>query len=185
MRFLMNKMVRDKVRESFIEGDTCKIRYLQGSDYIKALMVKLVEECEELKEAQDQQSRLLEAADMMEIIYSCCKYYNIKIDLRFTDKMHNQNSLDLDYCVQACINALKNQNQPNIAIDNLIGCICNIILPCLPNELELARIDKRNKLGGFDDGVFMTYVDVPETSPFYSHLLSEPNKYKQIRESNY
>lgn len=174
----MNKMVRDQMSDNFTEGDTCKIRYLEGLDYIKALMVKLVEECEELKEAEDQQSRLLEAADMMEIIYSCCKYYNIKIDLRFTDKMYNQNSLDLDYCVQACINALKNQNQPNIGIENLIRCIHNAILPSLPNELELARIDKRNKLGGFDDGAFMEYADVLETSPFYLRLLKEPNKYK-------
>jgi len=180
MRFLMNKMVRDKVRESFIEGDTCKIRYLQGSDYIKALMVKLVEECEELKEAEDQQSRLLEAADMMEIIYSCCKYYNINIEIgtSFVENKDNQDNFNLNYCVENCINALENENHANIAIENLIRCIYNVILPSLPNELELARIDKRNKLGGFDDGAFMEYADVLETSPFYLRLLKEPNKYK-------
>ena len=42
MRFIMNKMVRDQISDNFTEGDTCKIRYLEGPDYIKALMLKLV-----------------------------------------------------------------------------------------------------------------------------------------------
>jgi len=62
------KLVRDRIPE-IIEagGQTCTTRILQGDEYLQALLTKLVEEAQEVKEAAVYQ-RPEELADVLEVV---------------------------------------------------------------------------------------------------------------------
>lgn len=64
----MGKLVRDLIPE-IIErsGGTPKVRLLAESEYVEALHEKLLEEAEELRQA-DANARLEEAADVYEVL---------------------------------------------------------------------------------------------------------------------
>lgn len=50
----------------------------------------------------------------------------------------------------------------------------------LPHELEEKRIEKRIKTGGFEKGVYIHYVDIPQDSPLLDYFLSQPQKYPEM-----
>jgi len=64
----MGKLVRDRIPEIIAaEGRRAHVRVLDDGEYVAALLHKLVEEVDELGEA-DPQHRLVEAADVYEVL---------------------------------------------------------------------------------------------------------------------
>jgi predicted house-cleaning noncanonical NTP pyrophosphatase (MazG superfamily) len=64
----MGKLVRDRIPEIIeAEGRTPHVRVLNDGEYVAALLHKLVEEVDDLREAEPAQ-RLVEAADVYEIL---------------------------------------------------------------------------------------------------------------------
>lgn len=68
MKHIHNKLVRDRIPE-IIENDhkTCATRILDNNEYLKCLKAKLLEECHEVIEA-DEDSIKKEIADVLEVL---------------------------------------------------------------------------------------------------------------------
>lgn len=79
--YTANKLVRDnipKIIES--KGNTCDCVILEKENYIKALKLKLIEEANEVKEAETKESTMEEIADVLEVLYAYMKEENIKME---------------------------------------------------------------------------------------------------------
>jgi predicted house-cleaning noncanonical NTP pyrophosphatase (MazG superfamily) len=49
-----------------------------------------------------------------------------------------------------------------------------------PAELNLAKMGKREKVGGFDDGLYIEHIEVPYDSPHLATFSSRPHKYPPL-----
>jgi predicted house-cleaning noncanonical NTP pyrophosphatase (MazG superfamily) len=68
MKEVHQKLVRDKIPEIILKsGNNCKINPLSESEYLQALKVKLIEESEEVANANSE-DLLKELADLYEVI---------------------------------------------------------------------------------------------------------------------
>ncbi len=78
IKFRCNKLGRDKGLEGFkAEGIMPKYRILAGKALCHELKHKLIEESEEVKDAQNLQEVIVELADVLEVIDGLCKAYGI------------------------------------------------------------------------------------------------------------
>ncbi|MFR8979282.1 phosphoribosyl-ATP pyrophosphohydrolase [Catenibacterium sp.] len=68
MKHIYNKLVRDRIPE-IIENDhkTCKTRILDSNEYIECLKTKLLEECNEVINAEGEDIKK-EIADVLEVL---------------------------------------------------------------------------------------------------------------------
>ncbi len=78
MKYIYNKLVRDKIPENInsIEGRKCNFKILNNDEYLKELDKKLFEEAHEFIEDHS----IEELADLMEVIFAIMKYKNILIE---------------------------------------------------------------------------------------------------------
>lgn len=78
MKYIYNKLVRDKIPENIdkIEGRKSNYKILEDKEYIEELDKKLFEEAHEFIEEHSVE----ELADLMEVIYTIMKINNISID---------------------------------------------------------------------------------------------------------
>ena len=78
MKYIYNKLVRDKIPENIdkMEGRKANYRILEDRQYLEELDKKLFEEAHEFVEEHSVE----ELADLMEVIYTIMKINNISID---------------------------------------------------------------------------------------------------------
>ncbi len=75
-----NKLVRDLIPEIINQsGRTCKAVTLNDAEYKRALLEKLLEECQEAINADDD-GLIMELADLVEVIEAILKFENVSID---------------------------------------------------------------------------------------------------------
>lgn len=69
MKQIHNKLVRDRIPE-IIENDhkTCATRILNDEEYLACLKSKLLEECHEVIDAEDEDNIKKEIADVLEVL---------------------------------------------------------------------------------------------------------------------
>ena len=73
-----NKLVRDNIIELIKrDGHTPTFRELKQDEYLKELLVKLVEEASEVADATDDAERIVELADVLEVIDAIKIAYSI------------------------------------------------------------------------------------------------------------
>lgn len=78
--FICNKLGRDKGLETFKkDGITPHYRLLTGKKLQEALICKLLEECNEVQEADNVQEMIAELADVLAVINGLCKAYSISL----------------------------------------------------------------------------------------------------------
>lgn len=78
VKFRCDKLGRDKGLEGFkSEGVIPHYRILQGKELIDALQCKLIEEAEEVLQAENAQECVAELADILEVIDGLCRAYGI------------------------------------------------------------------------------------------------------------
>jgi predicted house-cleaning noncanonical NTP pyrophosphatase (MazG superfamily) len=78
---MCNKLGRDKGLTSFKAQNVIPTyRLLKGEELGSALKDKLIEESQEVKEANNQQELISELADVLEVINGICKVYNISMN---------------------------------------------------------------------------------------------------------
>lgn len=66
-----NKLVRDKIPEIIEnDGQSAKIKILDNKEYLEKLDEKLLEECKEVMESKDTNSKIEEIADTLEVLYA-------------------------------------------------------------------------------------------------------------------
>ncbi len=78
MKYIYNKLVRDKIPENInsMEGRKCNYKILNNYEYLKELDNKLFEEAHEFVEEHS----IEELADLMEVIFAIMKDKNISIE---------------------------------------------------------------------------------------------------------
>ena len=78
MKYIYNKLVRDKIPENInsIEGRKCNFKILNNDEYLKELDKKLFEEAHEFIEEHS----IEELADLMEVILAIMKERNISME---------------------------------------------------------------------------------------------------------
>lgn len=63
------KLIRDRIPEiARAHGDELRVRTLNSKEFILAALDKVVEEAQELRSAPDRESRITEAADVLEAL---------------------------------------------------------------------------------------------------------------------
>lgn len=78
IKFLLEKLGRDKGLEGFKSQNIKPIyKFLNGNELQEALKYKLIEEVQEVYEAQSNEEIVAELADILEVINGLCKAYNI------------------------------------------------------------------------------------------------------------
>ena len=78
IKFRCNKLGRDKGLEGFkAEGITPRHKFLSGQELCHELKHKLIEESQEVNEAQNISDVTVELADVLEVIDGLCKAYGI------------------------------------------------------------------------------------------------------------
>lgn len=78
VKFLCNKLGRDKGLEGFKkDGITPHYKMLSGKELRDALLLKLIEETEEVRKANSRAEIIAELADVLEVIDGLCKAYGI------------------------------------------------------------------------------------------------------------
>ena len=89
MKYVYNKLVRDKIPESInkIEGREANYKILDNNEYIQELDKKLFEEAHEFVEEHSVE----ELADLMEVITAIMKFKNIlTVDVERARKIKNE-----------------------------------------------------------------------------------------------
>lgn len=78
-RVEFNKLIRDRIKEKIeSSGDTCEVQILEDDARFKeALLLKLVEEAEELRQAKKREDFLSEYADLMAVLDELCSLYSL------------------------------------------------------------------------------------------------------------
>jgi predicted house-cleaning noncanonical NTP pyrophosphatase (MazG superfamily) len=85
-----NKLVRDRIPEIILtEGHTCNSVVLDGSEYRKALLEKLIEEATEAAEAPDEQL-VTELADLHEVIDAIVSAYGIDRKMLLAEQLRRR-----------------------------------------------------------------------------------------------
>ena len=88
MKYIYNKLVRDKIPKNIIsmKGKKCNYRILNNDEYLKELDKKLFEEAHEFIEEHS----IDELADLMEVLFAIMKERNISIkDVENTRRIKN------------------------------------------------------------------------------------------------
>ena len=77
MKYIYNKLVRDKIPKNIIsmKGKKCNYKILNNDEYLKELDKKLFEEAHEFIEEHS----IEELADLMEVLFAIMKERNISI----------------------------------------------------------------------------------------------------------
>ena len=85
MKHIYNKLIRDRIPE-IIENDhkTCATRILNDEEYLKCLKSKLLEECNEVIDAEGEDIKK-EIADVLEVL-EVFEVYNINLIILFIIK---------------------------------------------------------------------------------------------------
>jgi predicted house-cleaning noncanonical NTP pyrophosphatase (MazG superfamily) len=66
-----NKLIRDKIPQIIeSKGKRAEVRVMDSDEYTKMLNVKLQEELDEYKEANDESDQIAELADLVEVVYA-------------------------------------------------------------------------------------------------------------------
>ena len=79
--FRCDKLGRDKTLEGFKkEGVTPQYKMLTGKELYEALLLKLVEEADEVRDARNRQELIEELADVLEVIDALCKTQGISME---------------------------------------------------------------------------------------------------------
>lgn len=78
MKYIYNKLVRDKIPENIdsMKGRKCKYKILNDKEYLQELDKKIFEEAHEFVEEHS----IEELADLMEVIFAIMKDRNISIE---------------------------------------------------------------------------------------------------------
>ncbi len=78
-RVEFNKLIRDHIKDKIEQaGDTCEVSILEDDKRFKeALLSKLVEEAEELRQTKNRQDFLSEYADLMAVLDELCSLYSL------------------------------------------------------------------------------------------------------------
>jgi predicted house-cleaning noncanonical NTP pyrophosphatase (MazG superfamily) len=95
IKFIGNKLARDKSLERLKEdGITAQYRMLSGHELREALQKKLVEEAQEVHDANpnDRQEIIDELADVLEVIDGLCKAYGISMQEVLKEKAARRES---------------------------------------------------------------------------------------------
>lgn len=81
MKKIHNKLVRDNI-PTIIEhaNKTCQTKILNDEEYIKYLKLKLLEESNEVNQANDNNKMIEELADVFEVIDALMKTIDISLD---------------------------------------------------------------------------------------------------------
>ncbi|MBA4117521.1 MAG: hypothetical protein C0514_01305 [Candidatus Puniceispirillum sp.] len=76
--FRLNKLIRDKAPERFgKKGHTVHYRKISGNDLEDALLQKLLEEADEVKNAKTRQDRTEELGDLLEVIDALVQFWDL------------------------------------------------------------------------------------------------------------
>lgn len=76
-----NKLVRDKIPEIILKnGGDPEVEILENDEYFHLLNEKLLEECKEVIEAFDVESKKEELADVLEVMHAIAK--NMKVEFK-------------------------------------------------------------------------------------------------------
>jgi predicted house-cleaning noncanonical NTP pyrophosphatase (MazG superfamily) len=98
VKFLCKKLGRDKGLEGFKSQNIKPIyKFLNGDELREALKYKLIEEAQEICDAQDRQEIVAELADVLEVISGLCKAYGItpnEIEKEKTEKYNNRGGFE-------------------------------------------------------------------------------------------
>lgn len=102
---IYNKLVRDKIPEIIEkQGKTVSFRVLQGGDLIKALKDKLVEETQELINAQTRAEIIQEMADVLEVLKVMRRLYDFSMytaEMVQAEKEFNRGSFMKGYFLES------------------------------------------------------------------------------------
>ena len=81
MEKIFNKLVRDKIPEIILKnGGKPEVKILDDLAYLENLNKKLLEECNEVVNAKNNEEELEELADVLEVIHSLIKALDISFD---------------------------------------------------------------------------------------------------------
>lgn len=128
LKFLLNKLGRDKTAECFFnDGVTPQYRQITGSEFCAELDRKLLEEAQEVVEAKDKTERTVEFADLLEVIESMAKAHDITME-----------------------------------------------------DVLKAKAEKLHERGGFDKGIYIESISMPEDNPRVLYFRAHSKKYKEI-----
>ncbi len=97
-RKIFNKLVRDKIPEILKRKNANpEIEILDDSIYFEKLNEKLLEECNEVIEASNKNSKIEEIADVLEVIMAMAKVLNVSFEyienIRLK-KLHNRGGFE-------------------------------------------------------------------------------------------
>lgn len=84
-RVEFNKLIRDRIKEKIERaGDICEVEVLEDDERFKeALLLKVVEEAEELQRTKNREDFLSEYADLMAVLDELVNLYSLsKADLK-------------------------------------------------------------------------------------------------------
>jgi len=131
----INKLVRDNIPQKYIyNGQRPTFRELGETEYLQALRRKLREERDEVFAALDTKDEIAiieEIADFREVWMSLSKYL-LDNDITLTSE-HAQLKKEVDEVI--------NQHK----IQDIV--------------IEAARLEKKDMKGGFDDRIYLEYVE--------------------------
>lgn len=165
-KFALNKLVRDRILELVDKSVKCEASYLSGIDRLNALKVKLYEELDELQSADDYESLVIEAADMLEVILNLTTYPVPTDNEGETLRSTVDNFLHSDF--------------DPICAGKLLYAILETVSPISLEGIEVARVNKYNKAGSFTKGLFIHYMEIERDDPLYNRFISNPSKYKLV-----
>ena len=78
---IYNKLIRDKIPEIIkSKGETATIKVMDEEEYLESIINKIDEEVKELKDAKNEDDKLEEAADLLEVLLAYLKMYNYNLD---------------------------------------------------------------------------------------------------------
>ncbi|NHN34682.1 nucleoside triphosphate pyrophosphohydrolase [Paenibacillus agricola] len=76
-----NKLIRDKIPQIIeSKGKKAEVRVMDSDEYTKMLNVKLQEELDEYKEANDESDQIAELADLVEVVYAILDNKGLSIE---------------------------------------------------------------------------------------------------------
>ena len=86
-----NKLVRDNIPEIISKkGGESEIRILEDAEYADLLNKKLMEECDEVIEADDTESKKEELADVLEVLHAIAKSNKIDFEEVEAERVHKK-----------------------------------------------------------------------------------------------
>lgn len=178
-RFVSQKLVRDKLTAFYdASGVLYQSRFIAGEEFQQALKKKMVEEIEELIDAKTEEEYLVEICDVLEVSACFLKMgdYN-----RWLDRSYNTHCASEELSIQ----------QYKAEFNNLKGPL--LIEKVHENAIAMARVlrfsqdklfnhitNKRDRMGGFESGLWMDWFQAPEDHFASKYARKAPHKYPVI-----